>query len=243
MSLVVTGTAHATGSTDPNPGAYQDYLHAPSGASIGASGSDQCGVDISMRVGNWVCFAPTKTEISRRASTNDTTNWCNEWDCRYRYDDFAADLDAAGIYGFGGEWLGRVDVYAFFQLAGAQTWSQDVYYRNSRDSKEVVFVGDLLNAAPGVVGGRVDGAFSLYNAGNVPGGTTKRWDPNGYKSYDNQNWDHTQVHEWAFGIDGYPGYWYLYAKSTCTQTDDKTIYRFYNVEQVPADANGAGWNR
>ena len=56
-------------------------------------------------------------------------------------------------------------------------------------------------------------------------------------------WDHSQVHQWSFNAPGYPGYWYIFAKSTCTHTVDESIYRFYAVDQVPANPSGAGWRQ
>jgi hypothetical protein len=164
------------------------------------------------------------------------------WACRYRYDDFHADVEVAGNWGWGDQQLGTMQGYADFQLAGAQTTSKPVQYTNTAYTTGVVFSGNLLNSAPGVAGDPVDGTFSVYNAGDVVAGGSTSWLPNGYKSYDNTMWDHSQVIEWAFSAPDYPGYWYLYAKSTCTHTSDKVIYRFDGVDQVPADPDGAGWN-
>ncbi|MGQ0837853.1 hypothetical protein [Actinokineospora sp.] len=147
----------------------------------------------------------------------------------------------SGNWGYGGSVLGRVDLYASFQLTGAQTWSKPVQYKNTRSTTEVVFTGDLINSAPGATGNPVPGKWSIYNAGSVPGGLTRSWSPNGYKSYDNTMWDHSQVHQWSWKTSGYSGYWYAYIKSICTRTSDKVTYRFYSVNQLPANAYGAGW--
>jgi hypothetical protein len=242
-SFLVAGTVAAEPAPVGATHAYRDYL-ATAGAAkaVGGVGSEQCGAALSRRVGNWVCPAPRTGVAARRPGVN-ATGYCDVWGCRYRYSDFSADADATGIYGFGGTMLGEVKVLAEYQLTGAQTWSKPVQYTNTRATRNVVFTGDLLNAAPGADGSQVDGAWSLYLAGNVPANTMRTWDPNGYKSYDNTMWDHSQVHQWSFEVDGYPGYWYLFVKSTCTHTNDKATYRFYAVDQVPANATGGGWNQ
>ena len=106
----------------------------------------------------------------------------------------------------------------------------------------MTFTGDLLNAAPGAVGSAVPGAYSLYVAGNVPSGYVRAWGPNGYKSLDNTNWDHTQVNEFAWNFPGWSGYWYSYVKSICTHSSDKAIYRFDSASSLPADYGGGGWH-
>jgi hypothetical protein len=135
-------------------------------------------------------------------------------------------------------------MYATFQITGAQTSSKPFYYYNTSGSQHVVFTGDLINAAPGAVGSEVSGAFSLYNAGTVPAATQIAWNPNGYKSYDNKNWDHSQVQQWSWkatSSDCNSGYWYVFAKSVCMHTSDKVTYRFDAVSQVPANPDGGGW--
>jgi hypothetical protein len=240
-ALLVTGTATAAPSVGQERHAYQDYLHVSNGAvTAGSSGSEQCGTPLAQRVGRWLCL---DTPASAKKFGPAGTGFCDGWACRYRYDDFEADVEVAGNWGWGDQQLGTMQGYADFQLAGAQTTSKPVQYTNTAYTTEVVFSGNLLNAAPGVAGDPVDGTFSVYNAGDVVAGGSTSWLPNGYKSYDNTMWDHSQVIEWAFSAPDYPGYWYLYAKSTCTHTDDKVIYRFDGVDQVPADPDGAGWNQ
>nr|WP_083753294.1 site-specific integrase [Actinosynnema sp. ALI-1.44] len=130
------------------------------------------------------------------------------------------------------------------QLQGAQSVSNPVRYVNTRATKNVVFTGDLLNSAPGVEGDAIEGKWSIYGPiGSIPANASHSWGPNGYKAYDNTMWDHSLVHQFSFEAEGYPGYWYLYVKSTCTQTDDKQIYRYYDVRQVPANSDGGGWRR
>jgi hypothetical protein len=252
-SVAVAGPAQAGPADTPASSAYQDYLTGSgAGLAIGASGSGQCGKAKALRIGRWICPAPkpagTDAETAaaalrasaRTAAADDPTIWCNEWGCRYRYDDFAADLDVGGIYGWGDTQLGQMSGYVFFQLSGALTRSDPIQYLNTRDTTNVVFTADLLNSAPGAEGTQVPGQLRMYQAGNAEGGIIRDW-PNGYSSYDNTMWNHSQIQQWSFSVDGYPGYWYIFAKSTCTWTEDKQIYRYFDVGQVPANANGGGW--
>ena len=147
------GTAQAAQAHTHAKEAHQEYLDSTQ--TVGGSGSDQCGSELSKRIGNWVCPAPASTAPKAAAGTG----YCevSGYACRYRYDDFSADVGASGYWGWNGTMLGKVDVYASFQLAGAQTWSKPVSYTNSAATTNVIFTGDLINAAPGAQGSQVAG--------------------------------------------------------------------------------------
>jgi hypothetical protein len=83
--------------------------------------------------------------------------------------------------------LGYHEHEVAWQLTGSRMWAKPVFYENSVATVDVVFTGDLLNAAPGKPGTSVDGAFNLYTAGDVPAGVRRAWRPNGCKSYDDDN--------------------------------------------------------
>lgn len=170
-----------------------------------------------------------------------TSSFCASNGCYYRYSDFLADFQSyIGIWGYGTKTLGSETTYVEWTLTGAQTVSKPAQYENSVATTNVIFSGNLLNAAPGVIGSNVSGAYSVYTAGNVPAAYTRSWTPNGYKSYDKNNFDHTQVNEFTWNFPGYSGYWYSYVKSICTHSPDKTIYRFDSVSSLPADYGGGG---
>jgi hypothetical protein len=128
-----------------------------------------------------------------------------------------------------------------WQLTGARTTAKPVYYRNSVDTVEVVYSGNLLNAAPGRPGDPVDDAYSLYVAGSVPAGIQARWLPSGYTFRDQENFDHVQVMEFSWKLPGYPGYWYSCVKSLNATSPGKDTYRFRGVDQLPADPFGGGY--
>lgn len=202
-----------------------------------SSVADQCGRPVSARVGNWYCAEP-----ARGGQQAQPPGFCNSSGCYRRLNDFRADFQSSpGVWGFGGRVLGRQEHYVTWQLTGARMTARPVYYRNSVDTIDVVFSGDLLNAAPGVIGGPVGGAYSLHNAGAVPGGTQRAWAPNGYTAIDRSNFDHVQVIQFSWAFPGYPGYWYTYVKSLNATSTDKTIYRFRGVDQLPADPYGGGY--
>jgi hypothetical protein len=205
-------------------------------------GSDQCGVALAKRSGKWLCMQPAPGANAVRATA--TTGWCNMSGCYNRYSDLLADYSSNYAYwGYGATTLGHAKFYVEWTLQGAQTISKPVYYWNSVATDNVVITGDLINAAPGAVGQEVPGAWNLYNAGNVPAYTNIAWNPNGYKSYDNHNWDHSQVHQWSWNYPGYSGYWYAYVKSICSHTTNKAIYRFDAASQEPANPWGSGYHR
>ncbi|HVK21968.1 MAG TPA: hypothetical protein VM677_11465 [Actinokineospora sp.] len=241
LPLVVAGAATADrGQVQPGPGGkYQDYLGSTAMAS--GTGADQCGVEPSKRKGNWVCLDAKDKPVQTFRPNGINSSYCISGNCWNRYSDLQADASISGNWGYGGTILGHVDLYVSYNLAGAETWSKPVQYKNSRATTNVILTGDLINAAPGATGSQVPGKFSLYQAGNIPPGLTRSWAPNGYKSYDNTMWDHSQVHQWSWNTSGYSGYWYAYIKSISTHTPDKVTYRFYSVNQLPANAYGAGW--
>lgn len=232
---LTAGGGGAAASAPPEP--YRDYLSSPTQTQFGASGADQCGLPTSEREGNWVCFDDDDS-VQPRYTQN-----CIQAGCWYRYDDYSADFGSSfATWGVGTTVLGMMQYYVKWQLAGAQTWSRDISYENSVDTQNVVFTGDLLDAAPSAAGSPISGAANLNVVGSVPAHSLASWDPNGYKSYDNNSWDHTQVLQMSWNYSGYSGYWYTYIKSICTHTDDKEVYKFREAYQLPADPIGAGYH-
>jgi hypothetical protein len=65
---------------------------------------------------------------------------------------------------------------------------------------------------------QVPGAFATYVLGSPAPSVQYTWNPNGYKSYDNTMYDHSQVHEFTWSVAGYPGSWYVYVKSIAAHT-------------------------
>lgn len=98
-----------------------------------------------------------------------------------------------GSWGYGPTTLGVESHSITWQLTGAESRAQPVSYFNSVPTTDVIFSGDLFNAAPGVEGDPVGGANGVNVVGNVDAFTPTRWNPNGFKSYDNTAYDHSQV--------------------------------------------------
>jgi hypothetical protein len=126
-------------------------------------------------------------------------------------------------------------------LTGAESRAQPVSYFNSVPTTDVIFSGDLFNAAPGVEGDPVGGANGVNVVGNVDAFTPTRWNPNGFKSYDNTAYDHSQVIQISWKYPGYDGYWYTYTKSPSSHDSAKTTYRFDGVDQLPSMPFGGGY--
>jgi hypothetical protein len=87
---------------------------------------------------------------------------------------------------------------------------------------------------------------STHYIGNVPANRNHAWTPNGFKSFDNTTWDHSQVHQFSWKFGNYPGYWYAWVKSICTHTERRgegAIYRFLAKDKLPAHPHGGGWRR
>ena len=130
-------------------------------------------------------------------------------------------------------------------MTGApQTVSKAVRWWTSRNTNTVIWSGDLLNAAPGATGTAVGGKYAQYIVGNATAYVPRTWDPNGYKSYDNTMYDHSQVDQFSWSLAGYSGYWYAYIKSISAHTTvlgSPAIYRFRAVTGLPANAYGGGY--
>jgi hypothetical protein len=215
-------------------------------ASAGEPGSaDQCERPVSARVGNWYCPdpAPTMTGAIRGFATVGAPGYCNSSGCYKRYDDFRADFTSnRGAWGFGPKLLGHEDHEVVWQLAGAEMRARPVFYRNSVATTDVIFTGNLVNAAPGRTGDEIEDTYGVHLAGDVEAGHRQAWLPNGYKSYDTDNFDHVQVMQFSWKLPGYPGYWYSWVKSPNATSANKDIYRFRGVNQLPADPFGGGYN-
>jgi hypothetical protein len=246
--LVQTSPVNAATRSAPagSGGQYRDYLTPQGSANATGIGSDQCGKALPARVGRWFCFSGAGTQAPPEPVTvapNETV-YCNVSGCYDRYNDFQADFaSTTGAWGWGTTQLGSLFFYVNWSLQGAQTTSKPVQYRNSVPTRAVIFTGDLINAAPGAAGTQVAGAFSLFGAGDIPASTTKSWTPNGYKSYDTRNIDHSQVHQFSWEYGAYPGYWYAWVKSICSADQERDgIYKFHSAaaNQLPASPYGGG---
>lgn len=249
--LMASGAAHATmraAEADPaDRGAvvqiaqHQDYLTADAAQQRAPAMQDQCGLPVDQRTGNWLCFDVPAANSARPAAAA-STGFCNSSGCYTRVDDFTSYFSGnSGTWGYGSTVLGRETHNIDYKLQGAQTTSKPVQYINSVSTKSVVFSGDLLSANVGEAGSAIPGKYSPYNAGNVPGGTPKYWDPNGYKSYDTSRTCHVQVHQFSWKYGNYAGYWYSYVKSIVACKDSSGLYRFKSVSSLPASPYGGGY--
>ncbi len=225
------------------PGTNQDYM-AP-----GDAVNPQCSQPVSARVGNWWCAdaaSGSAAKPSASAAPNSTEGFCNLEGCYDVYDSFHADFQSSnGTWGYGPQVIGNESEYVNWQLIGAQTRANPIRYTNSVPTTNVIFSGDQLNAAPGAEGDPVGGAYDLYNAGDSSVLTPTTWGPDGYQSYDNTAYNHSQVIQVSWKYQGYPGYWYTYVKSPSSYDPNRELYRFDSASpidtQLPAKAVGGGY--
>lgn len=207
------------------------------GVPAGVEG-DPCARPVAERVGNWVCAEQSPVML---VAAVQQPGFCNSSGCYTRRDDFRVTYESIkASWGYGDKVLGTHEHQVTWQLQGGQMHASPVRYRNSIATIEVVFSGQLLNTAPGAMGSPVDGTLSLYNAGNVSANAWRSWLPNGYISYDVNNWDQSQAIELSWKYPGYPGYWFAWVKSPSARSTDKVIYRFLSADQLPAEPFGGG---
>jgi len=205
LGVVPAAAAHAaTHTSSVRPHDYAADMSDPGSAGAKAAQAAQCALPVSRRLGAWVCVkpgngvAPTPSRAVRERAAPATTSYCGSNGCYYRYGDYLADFDSyLGYWGFSGRTLGFETTYVQWTLTGATTVSKPVQYKNSVPTTNVIFVGDLLNTAPGANGSSVAGAYSVFVAGSVPASYLRSWTPNGYKTVDKDNFDHSQVNEFT----------------------------------------------
>ena len=221
----------------------------PAYLSAASAGEDQCTKPVAERVGNWVCYTTATGAVQPARSATVTpaaTGFCNSSGCYERYDDFHADFDSYdATFGYGTKVLGSEHHYVDWQITGAQIVAKPAQMYTSISTTSLIYTGDLLNAAPGATGSSISGKYATYSAGNAAPFEVKAWLPNGYKSYDNTMWDHSQVVEFTWNVPGYSGYWYAYVKSISSHTTvlgTGAIYRFAAVTGLPASPYGGGWH-
>jgi hypothetical protein len=236
----VPTTSPASADVRPGTKAAEASPQYDDGLAVGTVGADQCARPVAQRSGPWYCPQPS-------SAVRPGSGFCDVSGCYHRTNDLRADFQSSpGVWGYDRRVLGEMTFYVRWQLAGKLTWSKPVYYKNSVATKDVIFTGDLLNAAPGRDGDPVGGAADLHYIGTVPANTNRAWTPNGFKSFDNTTWDHSQVHQFSWKFGNYPGYWYAWIKSICTHTGRRgegAIYRFRAEDKLPAHPHGGGWRR
>lgn len=240
LAILLTGPAPEANATPARP--------VPAATAKPASSTDQCSKPVSKRVGRWTCYAASTTSSAVAPQLTSTqTGWCDNGGCYERYDDFHVDYNSRDLYfGYGTRTLGFEHHYVNWQLVGSRITAKPAQYFVSIATASNTFSGSLLNAAPGRGGSVIPGTLEPgRNFGYSQSFTVIRWLPNGFTSYDNTQWDHSQVIEFSWKVPGYPGYWYSYVKSVCSHTQQRNvqgaIYRFDPVTGVPANPYGSGW--
>jgi len=240
----LSGTDSGTATASP-----AGTASTPAGPS--ATTDPQCALAPADRVGSWVCDDPDTSGGSTSQPSPamfGQEGYCSAKGCWNRLSDFEASWSADFTYGWGSTRLGTGTASITWKLVGARSTSKPIRWKASGQTRNVVFEAAMFNGAPGVAhgGSYIKGSRS-YSPSTPVGspGTTISWYPNGYSYYNNTMYDHNVVTEFSWNVPGYPGYWYLYARSLCSHTKtlgSSALYRFGSLTALPGDSASAGWH-
>lgn len=214
--------------------ARPDYQVATSGAI--------CGLPVSQRSGGWSCQATRRAPVT----VSPATGYCRaDGSCWNRTNDFVSTYSTTIGYGYNGEYLGSVRLDFDFSLTGIKLTTNPVQavFTEALQYATIDGVdmnGDVFNGAPGVSGGghAIRGKLKWSPHFGEYVRPSYRWT---YSTTDNTTWDHNAINEVQWTVAGTTGYYYAYARSICSHTTDKKIYRFDSASSVPGDAEKSGW--
>lgn len=236
LSVLVGGMLVAGTPASGTPAAPAPVRTASWSAPMASTANtNQCGTPVASRRGAWAC--PSAGVHPDTGSTYCQTAGC--WD---RIDDFHSNFSTDVYYGWGGRNLGYVYVEFDWQLSGGTTYANPVlaiFYPNAGVGiLGVDMNGDLFNGAPGVPNGgsRITGVVWSPHYGP---GTSYRW--TSWSAYDRSNWDHNSINEVQWTVSGTSGYYYFWARSICSHTTDKQIYRYDSASSLPGNPTGTAW--
>jgi hypothetical protein len=202
---------------------------------------------VSRQVGNWTCYANSKTARDPRLSgaiPAATTDYCNAEGCWYRYSNTSAQFAQTGLYYFyGTTQLGEMFMNITWTLSGtkeSETATVDVNHA-------VIFPqwdGVLLNGARNVVGSDIALCPSRSGPANVAANVSQH-PPSGWCAIsDNKNYDHNMNLQYSWQAPNTSGYWYSWGNSVVNHspTLPATSYTFDPVNYLPGDPASAGWS-
>jgi hypothetical protein len=260
-----SGTVSAdTTSTDP----AQTTSVVPAGTSTSPAPpttDPQCSQSTDQRTGNWVCPITDSSTTTTSSSTDPSSaqldntapssgggggGYCNyTGSCFTERDTFTASWVGTVAYGnrISG-FIGYATADITWQLIGAQSWSSTVKWKATSQTRDILFSAAMYNGAPGVPhgGSRLRRTYSVSPSTAVAGPeTTISWRPNGYKAYDNKNWDHNVLTQFSWSVPGVSGYFWMNVRSPCSHTTKLgagASYRFGSSLKFPGDLERAGWS-
>lgn len=260
LSILTSIAAGATCALIPLTGAHADDGSAPASRAadylnadpaIEASGSDQCGLAVSKRHGNWVCVdnpaassAAQTSQAGSMAAEAVGSGFCSGVGCWYYTDDFHAHNDATGYFGYDSETIGSVKMDSYHTLNGAQMQTRASFTASVRTT-DLQASGDLFHGSHTGTGDEVGGNYDLVGKDGalLKNTSWSPWDPKYYSSYDKDSLNHANVIEFAWGKYSYPGYWYLYQKSIIADDpNNNNIYGFNNAEYMFTSSVGSGYH-
>jgi hypothetical protein len=245
--------AAAAPATTAGPTYYADYAKpdAATGVSAQAVGQDQCAKPADQRTGAWMCLGtgstPSVTEgaaTTQQSVTAAAAGFCNIAVRWFRTGPAEAQAEGCGPYGYGKETLGTASFTTVWKINGGTIVSNPTYMTSTRNMKDVLIEGDRLYLSDKhPEGAQVDGGSKrgYYGPHRVSAGDQYKWVPKGYSSFENTVKVTSQVNEFIWHDDQYPGRWFVYFKSIVADKSGAT-YKFRANEALPTDASKGGYD-
>lgn len=189
----------------------------PAARAVPHSGNaDQCAKPLSKRQGGWLCMTSASKQLPAVkgkcrfiSPLGKGRAWC-------RRDDLLSEFRSTGAIGFGKGVLGSVTVSFTVTLKLKQAHSLPVSFRTTaRHVTDLAVQGNRLYYTSSCSAGcavKPSVAEQHKFSGPVPRNHTISW-PHGYKATEKPVHDGAVFHQWTFHVHGYPGHWFVFAKS------------------------------
>lgn len=149
-------------------------------------------------------------------------------------------------YGYGKKTLGKATLYYEVALHGRRSKSDPVRFESSAAVRHLIIKGDRLyydsnspaghSISPGVR------ESYLHHPATVPARTLVVW-PGGYEAFEKAPVHvGAVIHTWTWNVRGYPGTWFVFAKSIHYFFRGKSAF-FYKRWRKRLGQNPVGWGR
>jgi hypothetical protein len=245
IALSIAVAAPASASTSPSavtsvPSSRYNDFDAPVVTSVGAA---QCTKAVAARTGAWACpdsATPTAPGIQPNLAASPPAFSGTDWNL---IDSTHAEFYGTFIWGYGSTQFGGGTNYIKWTLNGSTMTENPVRFQVARATTKSVFSGELFNGAANVPhGGSPLKACTQGSVGIQGGGITRAWPNGGCALQDSSNYDHNMVGEMSWYTNGYPGDWWVYARSPVAHAADKANFRFTSASTRPGDAANSGYD-
>lgn len=221
---------------------------APAGASapvstqsviqVQAVGQDQCGKPVLSRIGPWACLEPSEPSTGPTTAAAATSSQrCDGSGCWTYVNYFTANYHGTFKYGANGIAIGVAnfqteDIYSGGGLTTTITWSTDPSTRVS-DLRLMVQRLDTSGTSAGTAITPMQTTYCGAKASCQVRSMSVR--------YNNGSVEQSTWHEANWWLSGFPGHFWVYAKSLEAYRDSTGGYRFYGQMYVVPNSQGSGW--